>query len=130
MALAPRGVRRLAGGRVTTLEAGSGRGARGHPADREERGELEDDRSRRRDKKSRSSDDAKGAAKTGAGIGIVLLIVGGLDAPVIDMNQEAKRQMRSETRLEIVPGATHLFEEPGTLDHVAALAREWFLRHL
>ena len=59
-----------------------------------------------------------------------LLIVGGLDAPVIDMNQDAMRQMRAETRLEIVPGATHLFEEPGTLDHVARVAREWFLRHL
>jgi len=59
-----------------------------------------------------------------------LLIVGGLDAPVIDMNEAAMRQVRAETRLEIVPGATHLFEEPGTLDHVAALACGWFLRHL
>jgi putative phosphoribosyl transferase len=39
-------------------------------------------------------------------------------------------RMRAETRLEIVPGATHLFEEPGTLDAVAQLARDWFLRHL
>ena len=59
-----------------------------------------------------------------------LLIVGGRDLPVIDMNQDALRQLRSEARLEIVPGATHLFEEPGTLDQVADLARDWFLRHL
>ena len=59
-----------------------------------------------------------------------LLIVGGLDLPVIDMNQDALRQLRSEARLEIVPGATHLFEEPGTLDQVADLARDWFLRYL
>jgi pimeloyl-ACP methyl ester carboxylesterase len=59
-----------------------------------------------------------------------LLIVGGHDEPVIEMNREAMAQMRSEVRLEIVPGATHLFEEPGTLEIVAGLAREWFARHL
>ena len=59
-----------------------------------------------------------------------LLIVGGEDTPVIQMNEEALRELRCEKRLEIVPGATHLFEEPGTLERVADLAREWFQRHL
>lgn len=59
-----------------------------------------------------------------------LLIVGGDDAPVIDMNREAMAQLRCEKRLEIVPGATHLFEEPGTLEQVARLAREWFELYL
>jgi putative phosphoribosyl transferase len=56
-----------------------------------------------------------------------LLIVGGEDIPVIAMNQDAFRQLRIEQKkLEIVPGATHLFEEPGTLEKVAFLARDWF----
>lgn len=60
-----------------------------------------------------------------------LLIVGGEDAPVIGMNEEAMRQMRDvEVQLEIVPGATHLFEEPGKLEDVARLAVDWFARHL
>jgi len=59
-----------------------------------------------------------------------LLIVGGRDDVVISLNERARRAMRSEVRLEIVPGATHLFEEPGTLERVAELAREWFLLHL
>src|SRR5207248_2027321 len=59
-----------------------------------------------------------------------LLIVGGDDEPVIGMNQEAMRQMRCEVKLEIVEGATHLFEEPGTLEQVARLARDWFIGHL
>ncbi len=59
-----------------------------------------------------------------------LLIVGGNDAPVIELNREAMAHLRAETRLEIVPGATHLFEEPGALERVAALARDWFLRYL
>ena len=59
-----------------------------------------------------------------------LLIVGGLDVPVIQMNRDAMKQMRGEVTLEIVPGATHLFEEPGTLERVAALAGDWFARHL
>ena len=59
-----------------------------------------------------------------------LLIVGGRDVPVIDMNREAMAQMRGDVELEIVPGATHLFEEPGTLEVVARLARDWFARHL
>ena len=59
-----------------------------------------------------------------------LLIVGGHDDVVIGMNEEAKARMRAETRLEIVPGATHLFEEPGALEDVAQLARMWFEKHL
>jgi len=59
-----------------------------------------------------------------------LLIVGGLDEPVIRMNEAAFRQLRCEKELRIVPGATHLFEEPGTLEEVARLAADWFHRHL
>lgn len=59
-----------------------------------------------------------------------LLIVGGNDVPVIGMNREAMARMKAEVELEIVPGATHLFEEPGKLEEVARLARDWFLRHL
>lgn len=59
-----------------------------------------------------------------------LLIVGGNDQPVIELNRAALGQLRCERRLIIVPGATHLFEESGTLDQVARLAREWFERHL
>ena len=59
-----------------------------------------------------------------------LLIVGGNDIPVIGMNQEAMAQLHAETKLEIVPGATHLFEEPGALEEVARLALEWFERYL
>ena len=59
-----------------------------------------------------------------------LLIVGGLDHPVIRMNQEALARLHCEKRLEIVPGATHLFEELGTLEQVARLARDWFATHL
>jgi putative phosphoribosyl transferase len=59
-----------------------------------------------------------------------LLIVGGRDEPVIGMNREAAAQMPGEVGFEIVPGATHLFEEPGALERVAALAADWFTRHL
>jgi putative phosphoribosyl transferase len=59
-----------------------------------------------------------------------LLIVGGYDAPVIGMNEDALAQLRCEKRLEIVPKASHLFEEPGTLEQVAQLARVWFIRYL
>lgn len=58
-----------------------------------------------------------------------LLIVGGDDAPVITLNEQAARQLSCQHQLVIVPGATHLFEEPGTLEEVARLAREWFRRH-
>jgi pimeloyl-ACP methyl ester carboxylesterase len=59
-----------------------------------------------------------------------LLIVGGNDVQVIQLNQMALAQLRSEKQLVIIPGATHLFEEPGALEKVARLAREWFQRHL
>lgn len=60
-----------------------------------------------------------------------LLIVGGADTPVIGMNEEAMALMKeSEVDLVIVPGAAHLFEEPGKLEEVAHLARDWFMRHL
>jgi pimeloyl-ACP methyl ester carboxylesterase len=59
-----------------------------------------------------------------------LLIVGGLDEVVIGLNEDARVHMRCPTELVIVPGATHLFEEPGTLEEVARLAAEWFARHL
>jgi putative phosphoribosyl transferase len=59
-----------------------------------------------------------------------LLIVGGKDEAVIELNQAAYAALAGEKRLEIVPGASHLFEEPGTLETVAALATQWFLRHL
>lgn len=59
-----------------------------------------------------------------------LLIVGGADTPVIELNRSAARQMLVPAELAIVPGATHLFEEPGTLDRVAELAAHWFARYL
>ncbi|MFB8397159.1 phosphoribosyltransferase family protein [Streptomyces yangpuensis] len=59
-----------------------------------------------------------------------LLVVGGRDTTVLELNRAAQRELLCETRLEVVPGATHLFEEPGALDEVAALARDWFTRHL
>ncbi|MFZ3495925.1 phosphoribosyltransferase family protein [Streptomyces sp. 5.8] len=59
-----------------------------------------------------------------------LLIVGGRDTRVLDLNQRAQRELRCENRLDIIPGATHLFEEPGALDEVAGLALAWFTKHL
>jgi putative phosphoribosyl transferase len=59
-----------------------------------------------------------------------LLIVGRRDLQVLELNRAAMAHMKAETRLEIVPGASHLFEEPGTLEVVARLARDWFVRHL
>lgn len=59
-----------------------------------------------------------------------LLIVGGLDDVVIDLNRVAYTALHCEKRLEIIPGATHLFEEQGTLEEVAALATDWFVRYL
>jgi putative phosphoribosyl transferase len=59
-----------------------------------------------------------------------LLIVGGDDEPVIELNRDAMRQMRAHVELAIVPGATHLFEEPGTLEQVERLAADWFTRYL
>ena len=59
-----------------------------------------------------------------------LLVVGGEDHEVIRLNRAAERWLQCRKELVIVPGATHLFEEPGTLEAVARLARDWFLRHL
>ena len=59
-----------------------------------------------------------------------LLIVGGNDDIVIELNEMARDQMRCEVKLEIIPGATHLFEEPGALEQVAKLARDWFVAHI
>src|SRR5437879_3281154 len=59
-----------------------------------------------------------------------LLIVGGEDHVVIEMNEEARAKMKCECKIEIVPGATHLFEEPGALDKVAKLASDWFVKHI
>jgi putative phosphoribosyl transferase len=58
-----------------------------------------------------------------------LLVVGGRDETVVEFNQKAQQKMRCEVKLEIIPGATHLFEEPGALDRVAQLAGDWFLHH-
>ena len=59
-----------------------------------------------------------------------LLIVGGEDHVVIELNEQARAQMCCECKIDIVPGATHLFEEPGTLEQVAKVASDWFVRHL
>jgi dienelactone hydrolase len=59
-----------------------------------------------------------------------LLIVGGADPPVLDLNQQALGSMHCERALKVVPGATHLFEEPGALKKVAELARDWFVTYL
>lgn len=59
-----------------------------------------------------------------------LLIVGDEDDPVLQLNRQASAQLQCEKRLEIVPGATHLFQEPGALDEVARLASEWLVEHL
>jgi putative phosphoribosyl transferase len=58
-----------------------------------------------------------------------LLIVGGNDEVVIDLNKQAQAQMACENQLVVIPGATHLFEEPGTLEKVSKLACEWFIKH-
>ena len=59
-----------------------------------------------------------------------LLIVGSADHRVLELNRGAQAQMRCPNRLDLVPGATHLFEEPGTLEQAAVLARDWFVQHL
>jgi putative phosphoribosyl transferase len=59
-----------------------------------------------------------------------LLIVGGEDHVVIELNEQARAQMKCDCKIDIVPGATHLFEEPGALEKVAKLASDWFVRFL
>ncbi len=56
--------------------------------------------------------------------------MGGDDTHVLELNRQAQARLRCENRLDVIAGATHLFEEPGTLDEVAELAREWFTGHL
>lgn len=58
--------------------------------------------------------------------GPTLLIVGGDDAPVIELNQQAFKVLQCDKKLDVVPGATHLFEEPGALEIVAHLAANWY----
>ena len=58
-----------------------------------------------------------------------LFIVGGEDRPVIPLNESAYKRLNCPKEMVIVPGATHLFEEPGTLERVAELARDWFLKY-
>ncbi|MDH5289568.1 MAG: phosphoribosyltransferase, partial [Acidimicrobiia bacterium] len=59
-----------------------------------------------------------------------LLVVGGDDTQVLELNRRAAANLRCEHRLAVVPGATHLFEEPGTLQAAAEAARDWFAQHL
>ena len=59
-----------------------------------------------------------------------LLIVGGHDRIVLELNREARARLVCESQLAVVAGATHLFEEPGALEEVAQLARDWFVAHL
>jgi len=59
-----------------------------------------------------------------------LLIVGANDDVVIELNEQARDRMGCEVKMEIIPGATHLFEEPGTLEKVAKLASDWFVNHI
>ena len=74
--------------------------------------------------------DLAGPAALAAVTAPTLLIVGGADEEVIALNEDAQRHLRCTNALEIVPGATHLFEEHGTLERVADLAADWFIRHL
>ncbi len=59
-----------------------------------------------------------------------LLIVGGEDPTVVELNEQARAELRAPSELDVIPGATHLFEEPGALERVAALARDWLVRYL
>ena len=74
--------------------------------------------------------DMAGDEKLAQVLAPTLLIVGGADFEVIKLNQEAHRQLRCKKEIAIVPGATHLFEEPGALERVAALAARWFVHHM
>jgi putative phosphoribosyl transferase len=70
------------------------------------------------------------AAQLGSVRAPTLLIVGELDAQVLALNVAAQARLRTENQLAVVPGATHLFTEPGALERAAALARDWFASHL
>ena len=73
--------------------------------------------------------DLAGEAALAAVIAPTLLVVGGDDDVVLELNRQAVATLRCEKELTIVPGASHLFEEPGKLEEVAGLARDWFVRH-
>jgi putative phosphoribosyl transferase len=68
--------------------------------------------------------------RLGAVTAPTLLIVGGRDLVVLDLNRSARSQLRCESRLVVIPGATHLFEEPGTLQAATLMARNWFVDHI
>ncbi len=74
--------------------------------------------------------DLAGPAALAAVVAPTLLIVGGDDGVVVDLNRQALSELRCDKRLLVIPGATHLFEEPGKLDEVAQAATDWFVRHL
>jgi alpha-beta hydrolase superfamily lysophospholipase len=74
--------------------------------------------------------DLAGAAALRRVTAPTLLIVGGADYQVIELNQQAETLLSCEKKLVLIPGATHLFEEPGTLQQVAGIAADWFVRHL
>jgi pimeloyl-ACP methyl ester carboxylesterase len=74
--------------------------------------------------------DLAGGAALRQVVSPTLLLVGGYDDVVIELNQAAYEVMSCEKELSIIPGATHLFEEPGTLEEVARQATRWFKRHL
>lgn len=74
--------------------------------------------------------DLAGPAALAAVTAPTLLIVGGADGTVLDLNRDAFAHLQCEKRLAVVPGATHLFEEPGTLEQVAELAAAWFSEHM
>lgn len=71
-----------------------------------------------------------GASTGAAAAAPTLLIVGGHDEVVLDLNRRAQKELRCENNLAVVRGASRLFEEPGTLDAAAGLARDWFTSHL
>lgn len=74
--------------------------------------------------------DLAGPAALAAVVAPTLLIVGGDDGVVVDLTRQALSELRCDKRLLVIPGATHLFEEPGKLDEVAQAATDWFVRHL
>jgi putative phosphoribosyl transferase len=74
--------------------------------------------------------DLAGVMALHAVVAPTLLIVGGADLVVLDLNNAAFAELRCKKRIDVVPGATHLFEEPGTLGQVAMLAGDWFAQHL
>jgi putative phosphoribosyl transferase len=85
---------------------------------------------RRRTTERRTARSDLAAPRLGRVTAPTLLIVGGRDREVLELNRQAQMTLRSPNELAIVPGATHLFEEPGALEKVATLATDWFVRYL